>query len=94
MKLSYSTLEKIKNLPNYSVTEDEEGKVIITYYAPPISEASGNEEVNYSNIIIITGKKFNNYIEIENAEIRTEDNKLIRKMSLDELELWIQYLEG
>lgn len=92
MKLSYNALEKLKRLPNYSVKEDNEN-VIITYYTPSIAEASGNEENDYSRIIQITGKKLDNYIEIERAEIRTEDNRLLREMSLEELELWIQYLE-
>lgn len=94
MKLSSNALEKLRNLSSYSITEDNEGNVIITYYAPPASQASGDEENTFSNIIVITGKKRDNYVEIEKAEIRTEDNKLIRRMDLDELELWIQYLEG
>ncbi|AWR96496.1 hypothetical protein DFR86_02290 [Acidianus sulfidivorans JP7] len=93
MKLSFSALEKIRRMPNYSVVEDGEN-IIISYLTPSASEASGSEEnEELSRIIIITGKKLNNYIEIQNAEIRTEDNKLVRKMNLDELQLWLEYLE-
>ncbi|ARM74975.1 hypothetical protein [Acidianus manzaensis] len=93
MKLSFNSLEKIRNLPNYSVIEDGEN-VIITYFTPSISQASGNEEdEETSRIIVITGRKSNDHIDIEKAEIKTEDNKLIRKMNLDELEFWIESLE-
>ncbi len=93
MKLSSRSLEKLKNYGNFSILEND-NDIIISYVTPSLQDASSIEGEDF-RIIEIHGKKDNEgNIQILYAEIKNESNETIRKMNLDELKPWIEYIES
>ncbi|EZQ07012.1 hypothetical protein CM19_06545 [Candidatus Acidianus copahuensis] len=92
MRISYSTLDKLRSMPNYSIHESKD-LITIFYFAPSIGEASGTtEEGGNRSIEIILGKDNNGLTFIEAKVL--EGDRVIRKMSEEELDLWFQFIEG
>ena len=93
MKLSSRALEKLKGNGNYSILENGDD-IIISYITPSLQDASTIEGENF-RIMEIHGKKDKDgNLEIIYAEIKNENNEIVRRMGLSELEPWIEYLES
>ncbi|BDC18370.1 hypothetical protein [Acidianus sp. HS-5] len=93
MKLSSRSLEKLKSYGNFSILENG-NNIIISYVTPSLQDASSLEGEDY-RIVEIHGKKDNEgNMQILYAEIKNTSNETIRKMNLEELKPWIEYLES
>ncbi|AWR98870.1 hypothetical protein [Metallosphaera hakonensis] len=90
MKLSFETLEKLLGSGKYHLLTDDETRLV--YYPPDIGEASG-EEGGPVRIMEITLKKEDDGYEIVKGLVK-ENEKVVKEISRDELELWLQFIEG
>ncbi|MQL55668.1 hypothetical protein [Acidianus ambivalens] len=93
MKLSSRALEKLKSYGNYSISENG-NDIIISYVTPSLLDASSIEGEDFRIVEIHCKKDNEGNLQILYAEIKDESNEVIRKMNLDELEPWIEYLES
>ncbi|QKR00470.1 hypothetical protein GWK48_08875 [Metallosphaera tengchongensis] len=91
MKLSFETLDKLKASGRYK-TEERGDDVTLIYYPPSIEEASG-VSAEVVRTMEVSLKKVNGEYQVLGGKIK-ENGQEVREISLEELELWIQFLEG
>ncbi|BCS92856.1 hypothetical protein L3N51_00745 [Metallosphaera sp. J1] len=91
MKLSFETVRRLEDSGKYKLTSHD-GDVRLVYYPPSVEEASG-ESADIVRTMEIKLRRVEDGYEILGGEVK-ENGEVLREISLNELELWFQFLEG
>jgi hypothetical protein len=84
LRLSRSVLSLLAQTPNYKVNMSG-GDVVIVY----TTSVKGGER-----IVEIKGKIEGDYVLLNSAKIVNPEEGTVRDMPIDELGLWVEYLNG
>ena len=91
LELDLDKVLQLQAYPNYRVEKINDDTLIINYFPPSISDASGLEDAEASpRYYEIIGKIEDKKVKIIKAEIVEGDKR--RKLDESELELWAEYL--
>ncbi|MFP3205418.1 MAG: hypothetical protein RXS23_08475 [Metallosphaera yellowstonensis] len=91
MKLSYEAVERLTGSGRYSLVENEDSVVLI-YYPPTAEEASGLPSETLRTLEIRLKRGQSEY-EILGAQVK-ENGRVVKDVTPQELELWLQFVEG